>query len=144
MDVNDRKHAVLRFLEAMADADAVALRSMLTDDAQWWVPPSASGRLRRPLVGGDEVAQLAGGQITQAFQPGTTTWDVTHITAEDDRVAILMQRRAIGANGRAYDNQYHWLFRFEQDRIAEVWEIMDTALAFELLDMDPSASTDHP
>jgi ketosteroid isomerase-like protein len=71
------------------------------------------------------------------FQPGTTTWDVEHVTAEDDRVAILIERRAVGANGRPYANQYHWLFRFESGRIAEIWEILDTALAISLLGLEP-------
>jgi ketosteroid isomerase-like protein len=129
LSIEDMKETVRLFLNAMGEYDVDTLRSMLTDDARWWVPPSAEGRLERPVVGGDRVANLAGGQLTAAFRPGTTTWDVEHVTAEDDRVSILMQRRSVTAAGKPYLNQYHWLFRFERDRVAEVWEIMDTALA---------------
>jgi len=127
------KATVRAFLDAMGEYDAETLRSLLTDDARWWVPPSAEGRLERPMVGGTKVAELAGGQLTRAFRPGSTSWDVEHVTAEDNRVSILMQRRSLSAVGKPYLNQYHWLFRFDGDRIAEVWEILDTAMAQEQL-----------
>ena len=93
-------------------------------------------RVDRPLTGADRVAS-GRRRSSSVFQPGTTTWDVEHVTAEDDRVAILIERRAVGANGRPYANQYHWLFRFESGRIAEIWEILDTALAISLLGLEP-------
>jgi ketosteroid isomerase-like protein len=129
MSTEQMKRTVRQFLDAMGRYDVESLQSLLTDDARWWVPPSAAGHLERPVVGCSRVAQLAGGQLTAAFQPGTTTWAVQHVTAEEDRVSILMQRRAVTATGRPYDNQYHWLFRFDREKVAEVWEIMDTALA---------------
>ena len=132
-DLETMKSSVRRFLDAMAANDVAALRALLADDATWWVPPSAAAVVARPLVGVDQVAQLAGGAITRAFRPGTTTWRIEHMTAEDDRVAILMHRRSVTASGNPYENQYHWLFRFVGDRIAEVWEILDTALARDAL-----------
>jgi ketosteroid isomerase-like protein len=137
-----RKDAALRFLGGMADGDAAALRTMLADDARWWVPPSVEGRVARPLDGADAVARLAGGVTTSSFRPGTTTWHVLHVTAEEDRVSVLAQRHAVGANGRAYENDYHWLFRFAGDLIAEIWEVLDTSHAFVLLTLDPDSWTD--
>jgi acyl-CoA synthetase (AMP-forming)/AMP-acid ligase II/ketosteroid isomerase-like protein len=123
------KELVVQFLDAMAANDVKSLRALVTDNAKWWVPPTAAGLVDRPLVGGDAVAQLAGGQVTRAFRPGTTTWRIRHVTAEADRVSILMDRCSTTAGGAPYENEYHWLFRFVDGRIAEVWEIMDTALA---------------
>jgi uncharacterized protein len=128
VELETMKDSVRRFLDAMAANDVEALRALLTDDAKWWVPPSVAV-VARPLVGIDHVAQLAGGEITRAFRPGTTTWRIVHMTAEGDRVAILMDRCSVTAHGNPYENQYHWLFRFVGNRVAEVWEIMDTALA---------------
>jgi ketosteroid isomerase-like protein len=129
MDTNDAKTAVLDFLKAMADRDIEALRRRLTAAARWWGPPSSAGQFDRPLVGAERVADLAGGRTLGSFRPGTTTWDVIHMTAEGGFVASLMTRRAVGASGRPYEAQYHWLFRFEDGLIAEVWEVLDTALA---------------
>ncbi len=138
----DHKDTALRFLDGMADSDTAGLRTLLTDDARWWVPPSVEGRVSRPLDGADAVASLAGGETTSSFLAGTTTWHVLHVTAEEDRVSVLTQRRSVGANGRPYANDYHWLFRFAGDRIAEIWEVLDTAHAFDLLTLDPDSWTE--
>jgi ketosteroid isomerase-like protein len=129
MSPEESKQAVLRFLDAMAARDVDGLVAQLTPDARWWPPQSAEGRIPSPLVGARPIAELAGGKTLASFQPGTTRWDVRHMTAEDDRVAALMHRKAVGAAGGAYDVRYHWLFRFEGERLAEVWEVLDTSTA---------------
>jgi ketosteroid isomerase-like protein len=48
-----------------------------------------------------------------------------------------MNRCAVAANGRPYDCEYHWLFRFADGLIAEVWEVLDTSRALEILDDPP-------
>jgi len=130
------------FLDAQAAGDTAGLQAMMVDDVRWWVQLSVEGRVPRPLVGAREVAQFASGEITASFVAGSTTWRVHHMTAEDDRVAVLAQRLAVGANGWPYDNEYHWLFRFEGDRIAEIWEVLDTSHAFTLLTLDPASWRD--
>jgi ketosteroid isomerase-like protein len=129
MDLAESKSTVLEFLDAMAKRDVEGLRVLLHENARWWVPQSVAAKIERPLIGRDRVVHLASGQTFGAFRPNTTTWDVKHLTAEGDFVAILMHRRALSAKGRPYDNLYHWLFRFELGLIAEVWEVLDTALA---------------
>ena len=141
MEHSAPKDTVVAFLQAMADSDVSILRGLLSDDAKWWVPPSAAARgLARPIIGREAIADLAGGQVTRAFRPGTTEWEVEHLVAEQQMVAAHVRRRAVGANGRPYDNEYHWLFRFDGDAVAEVWEVLDTALAFELLALDPPSA----
>lgn len=130
----ETKKIVWQFLGAMADGDAAVIADLLTEDVVWWVPPAAAARgLPRPLRGREDVTLLASGQWSKAFQAGSTRWDEIHMIAEGDLVSSLMHRIAIGANGKPYDNEYNWAFRFEGDLIAEVWEVMDTAWAFELL-----------
>jgi ketosteroid isomerase-like protein len=53
--------------------------------------------------------------------------------AEDDLVAAHMDRDAVGANGRPYNNEYHLLFRFQDGLIVEAWEVIDSARAVEIL-----------
>jgi ketosteroid isomerase-like protein len=137
LSTEDNKATVQRFLEGMAAGDQGALEALLTEEALWWIPISASrDGFGRPLAGREAAARLAGGKITKAFQPGSTTWKIQRLVAEDDYVSSLMHRLAIGANGQPYDNEYNFMFRFESGRIAEVWEVMDTALAFRLLAID--------
>jgi ketosteroid isomerase-like protein len=133
------KEAVRRFLDALGRNDRQALRPIVGDNVRWWVQPSVEARgLSRPLMGWEAVPWLGGGGST-AFRPGTTHWTIHHVLEEGDLVAVHMNRQAVGANGRPYDNEYHWLFRFEEDLIVEVWEILDTAYAFAILGETPFA-----
>jgi len=97
--------------------------------------------LPRPIQGRRDVVLLASGQWTKSFRPDTTTWHIDHMIAEGAFVSSMMQREAIGANGAPYRNDYNWSFRIEDGRIAEVWEVLDTAFAFEALGAEP---VEHP
>jgi ketosteroid isomerase-like protein len=130
MDQSRSKAAVLKFLDAMGRYDVATLRGMLADEAKWWMPESAKASgLGRPVTGANACAELGGGKTLGSFRPGSTDWQIQHMTAEGDFVAILMRRRAQGARGQPYDVQYHWLFRFQGERVAEIWEVLDTAEA---------------
>ena len=50
--------------------------------------------------------------------------------AEGELVSAHYNRTARLAGGGDYDNEYNMLFRLEAGRIAEVWEVADTAYAF--------------
>jgi ketosteroid isomerase-like protein len=129
------KALVRRFLEAFGDADKETLQKLVREDVRWWVPPSVAALgLARPLDGWADIPWF-GGPGSGSFRPGTTEWVFHHVVAEDGLVAVHMNRRAVGANGKPYDNEYHWLFRCQDGQIAEVWEVLDTAHAFSLLEM---------
>ncbi|HEY3737954.1 MAG TPA: nuclear transport factor 2 family protein [Jatrophihabitans sp.] len=132
------KDVLRRFLAAMAAGDPEALGALLSEDAAWWVPLSASrDGFGRPLIGRQAIAQFAGGKVTKAFIPGSTRWEFEYEIAEGDLAAAKVRRIAVGSNGASYENEYIWLFRFNEDAsVAEVWETMDTALAFRLLAID--------
>jgi ketosteroid isomerase-like protein len=40
----------------------------------------------------------------------------------------------LAASGTPYENTYAYIFRFENGKIAEIWEHLDTAYAFALFD----------
>jgi uncharacterized protein len=128
------KDSVRQFVQALGRGDRDSLRAIVGSDIRWWVPASVEARgLRRPLVGWDAIPWL-GGLASSAFRPGTTRWTFHHLVEEGDLVAVHMNREAIGVNGHPYNNEYHWLFRFEDGLIVELWEILDTASAFANLD----------
>ena len=55
-------------------------------------------------------------------------------TAEDDRVAIEAESHGRLVDGRPYENQYHFLLRFDADgRVVEFKEYFDTLYVFETL-----------
>jgi ketosteroid isomerase-like protein len=51
------------------------------------------------------------------------------ITAEEERVAVQCSSQGTLINGAPYDNQYHYLMTFEQDRILKVFEYMNAKKA---------------
>jgi len=128
--MQERKQAVAEFLIALVNDDAVAMRLLVADDVKWWVPQSAASAfgLVRPLDGWEQVPWF-GGEGWKGFKPGTSHVTIHHLVAEDDFVSAHYNRTALRANGKAYDAEYNLLFRFRDDLIVEVWEVVDTAQA---------------
>jgi ketosteroid isomerase-like protein len=127
----ERKQAVTEFLIALVNDDRVAMRPLVADDVKWWVPQSAVSAfgLVRPLEGWEQVPWF-GGVGWKGFKPGTSQVTIHHLVAEDEFVSAHYNRRAVRANGNdVYDAEYNILFRFRDDLIVEVWEVVDTAQA---------------
>jgi ketosteroid isomerase-like protein len=128
-----RKELARRFLDGLTRQDRDLSRTIVRDDVRWWVPPSVEARgFSRPMVGWGAIPWLGGEGFNSPFRQGTTNPTFHHVVAEGDLVAVHMNLKALTDNG-PYDNEYHWLFRFDGDLIAEVWEILDTAHATNLL-----------
>ena len=70
--------------------------------------------------------------ILSAFPTGIT-FNITGLTAEDERVAVEISGEAIHASGETYNNQYHFLLRIKDGKILELKEYMDTQLAAKIL-----------
>jgi ketosteroid isomerase-like protein len=125
------KLAVERVLQALVDDEGHTTHDVVADDVTWWVPASAAAKfgLARPLRGWDDVPWF-GGPGWKGFEPGSSTLEIHHLVAEDDLVSAHYRRTARRVDGGRYDAEYNILFRFDGDRIAEVWEVADTAAAF--------------
>jgi ketosteroid isomerase-like protein len=125
-----RKQIVTEFLVALVNDDTATMRPLVADDVAWWVPQSAASTfgLVRPLDGWDNVPWF-GGDGWKGFKPGTSQVTIHHLVAEDEFVSAHYNRTALRANGNVYDTEYNILFRFRDDLIVEVWEVVDTAQA---------------
>ena len=128
-DIESNKQVVRDQFAAMERQDAGAQSALMTDDVRWWVPQSAVevGGIARPLAGKEAVFGLIGN--SGAFF-SEMHWTIDQVVAEGDHVAVHAHMEGRTAIGKDYLNQYHWLFRLEGGRIAEVWEHVDTAYAF--------------
>jgi ketosteroid isomerase-like protein len=95
----------------------------------WHLPSSVSARLASgpDLHGGEVVARFGGSVQVYAER----TWTIDHVIGEDDMVALHCTMDGSTVSGNRYHNSYHFLFRLEDGKIAEGWEFLDTAYAFE-------------
>ena len=130
-EIDTNRAAIERFLPALVADDPDAMRPLVRDDVQWWVPASSAAKfgLDRPLVGWDTIDWF-GGNGWKAFVPGSSVLTVHHLVAEGDLVSAHYRRTATLISGGDYDAEYNILFRLVDGRIAEVWEVADTASAF--------------
>jgi uncharacterized protein len=68
-------------------------------------------------------------EVFSSLLRGPIRQELSIMTAEDDRVAVVAEGHSVTVDDVAYDNMYHFLFRLREGQITEVWEFLDTALA---------------
>ena len=137
MNSKENKSLIKRFqtsLESKFKGDVVDLEPFFTADSVWHIPQSSPSTSTR--VGREQVLAMFGGVVSDYYQPETMAFEYQAFTAEEDRVSMLFTLNAVTAKGDVYKNQYHTLFRIEGDRIAETWEVFDTAYLFAMMTPD--------
>ncbi len=124
----ERKELALNFLGDFADPDPVRLATMVASDFEWKVMTRMEGF--PPIKGYDGIKSLAG--TLKALMPGGLSLKFGTIICEGDHCAIQAESNATAANGKKYNNRYHFYLRFAGDKIAEVREYCDTNHAREV------------
>lgn len=110
------------------DIDGVL--ALMTDDVSWRIPGKpelspAAGDYGKERLGRLFRRMLAGLERGLAMS-------VVGMIAEGDAVAVEVESSGDLRNGRKYRQQYHFLIRFREGRIATVREYLDTQHAFEV------------
>jgi ketosteroid isomerase-like protein len=65
-----------------------------------------------------------------------------HLVAEGDIVVSHHTMRTVTAAGDEYENEFAFIFRLEDGRIAEIWEHLDTAHSYASLGLNNANSAD--
>ncbi len=124
---------VEQFFDDFSNGRIDAAFSLLSDDGAWWAAGKLYSGDRR--VTGDftkaEYLDLVG-EIVKAF-PAGIRFKIHAMTAEGDRVAAEVESFGDHANGKRYNNQYHFLFVVKDGKFAIVKEYNDTHHLFELI-----------
>jgi ketosteroid isomerase-like protein len=126
--VEDNKRIVHHFFECLSRGDTKAVLDLYAEDATLWTAGSLAFSGRRSK---QEVAPLMEG-ILGAFPHGLR-FTIRGMTAEGDRVAVEVESLGRHANGRLYNNLYHFLVVVREGKVHEVKEYLDTKLAHEVL-----------
>jgi ketosteroid isomerase-like protein len=116
--------------------DRAALEAGFTADARWWPPVSGAqrGLAVRPIVGGPTLAEMMT-TLSLKLYARERSWKIEFVVADEDVGAAQVHLSTrLAASGEPYENVYVYFFRFEDGKIAEMWEHLDTAYAFALFD----------
>jgi ketosteroid isomerase-like protein len=122
-EVARNRAAVLAFVDIVNEEGFPAAVASLDEDARWW-------------IGGVDRGKAEMSEVIGRVAPMLASWgryEVTAITAEEDRVALETVSHATLADGRPYSNSYHFLFRLRDGRIVQIREHCDTRYAAEVM-----------
>ncbi|HUA32466.1 MAG TPA: nuclear transport factor 2 family protein [Candidatus Binataceae bacterium] len=129
MNTAEMKEAVLEFLKEFEDPDPIRLESMISNNFVYQVIANMPG-FSEPIKGKEGMKGFAG--TLKAMLPNGLNMKIGQIIAEGDHAAVQCESDTTAANGKKYQNRYHFYFRFEGDKIAEVKEYCDTNHAREV------------
>ena len=129
MPAGSHKDRVLRFFDAISSGDQETLCEMLAEDATWVIPRSAPAPFAGTHRGNRKIADMMVASVGETFEPGSQTFDVLLMLEEGDVVVAEANIKARPPAGDVYDNFYVFIFEFENGRVRELREHVDTIYA---------------
>lgn len=128
MNLQEKKDLVREFLLEFENPEPAKLETMVADDFVWKVMTHMEGM--PPVKGKAGLKDLVRGLKT--MMPGGLGMKFSTIICEGDHCAVQAESNTTAANGKKYNNMYHFYIRFAGDKIAEVREYCDTNHAREV------------
>jgi uncharacterized protein len=105
---------------ALQASDGEKMASMLSPDLRYWISPGSDFSGTH-----DKASVLALLPAIFDAAAGPTKLTYREITAQDDRVSVVADGTMPLKSGGSYDQTYHWLFKFRDDKIVEILEYLD-------------------
>ena len=124
----EKKALVTEFLSDFENPDPARLATMIANDFEWKVMTRMEGMA--PVKGLEGLRNLLKG--LKAMMPTGLGLRIDTVVCEGDRCAVQAESNTTAANGKKYNNRYHFDIRFDGDKIAEVREYCDTNHAREV------------
>ncbi len=124
MNIEANKQTVRQFLECFNTNNVSGVLGMMTDDVIWWI---AGKPEQLPAAGNydkQQATQLLHNMSSQL--PNGVKMTVKNLIAENDQVAAEVEGYGELANGRVYQQQYHFLLTVRDGKISGIKEYLDT------------------
>ena len=128
MTAAEKKELATDFLTEFRDPDPARLATMIANDFEWKVMTRMEGM--GPVKGHDGFKNFV--KSIKTMMPGGLGITIDTVICEGDRCAVQAESNTVAANGKKYNNRYHFDIRFDGDKIAEVREYCDTNHAREV------------
>lgn len=120
------RQLVLRYFDIISGRRTdLRLEDLFSADARWHVPVSNPMIHPNPKCGVDGVMEVLTSGV-DVYQRGSLDIRIESVIADERDVAVQFTLLAKLASGAPYDNRYFFRFRLDGERIAEVWEYLDT------------------
>lgn len=124
-DLAANKALIAEFFAAWEEGQFERMEKMLDPDGEWWTLASRKTRSMRE--------QLDRNRALWGEASNGISFRLETFTAEEDRVAVVVESVATFDEQGGYNNLYHFLFRVEGGLIRQAWVYYDTALANRVL-----------
>src|SRR5215208_3939207 len=135
LDVDNRAR-VENIMRAIAQGRAGPLFDAMAEDVTWrWMGVK---QWSRAFEGKQSVVDTLFGGASERLLPSSSV-EVHCIHADGEFVVVEHSGRNELSDGRRYDNNYCWVFRFADGLIHEVREYMDTQLVTQTFGPDEKA-----
>ena len=129
----DHKQRVREVMGAMSQRRVAPPVEAMAEDVSWrWM---GVNQWSRTFEGKQMVVDKLFGGATETLGPSSST-EVHGIHADGDCVVVEHSGRNEVSDGRRYDNNYCWVFRFQDGLIQEVREYLDTQLVTDTFGAD--------
>jgi len=129
MDSQQSKLIVVAAWKAFASRDPGQIAAVFTPDARWIAPKDNATAVALGYASGMEGRDAIVHFLTQEFRRlfvQDVSIDFRGFYADGSTVVVEERTRATLANGRAYDNDYCFVFELEDGKVKQVREYMDT------------------
>ena len=129
METEATRKLIADYYRALTTGDRETVASLIADDCVW-IPPSTAPF--DPIEGGEAVvAELTGDVVKRTFDLSKPFSVEVRSMIVDGDTAVVQQRLQATAKetGADYDNQYCWIYTFNDGRITRMEEYADTLLA---------------
>lgn len=123
--ITDSKDVALAWLRACLTVDEQRLLELTHDECEFFLIgdlPGSGWKSREEW--------LAGWRAVIPVLPRPLVITVGAVTAEEDRVAVEAETLGAVADGKTYNNQYHFFFRIQDGKVREFKEYFDTLHVF--------------
>lgn len=123
MNIEDNKRIVRQFCDHFKRSDAAGMIDGMTEDATWWVNGkphlfSSAGTKTR-----EQVAKMLKNMFA-AYADGLDV-EIINMIGEGDSIAAEARSHATTKSGKVYANEYTFLFKIRDGKIASVREYTD-------------------
>ena len=117
------------YFSAVSAGDRQRLLEVFAPDLRWRVPQGAIAPYAGLHEGSEHIADMMLGAVGQSFVPGSQQTTIKTKLFGEQVMAVETVMTAETPDQRSYQNSYTFFFEFEDGRIVEIREHVDTRYA---------------